>query len=85
VGFISWILVGVAVGLLAEWIMPESGLGGPIVAVFIGVAGASIGGLVAGIIVGVGVTGVNAWTILVATLGAIALLFAYELVVRRAA
>jgi uncharacterized membrane protein YeaQ/YmgE (transglycosylase-associated protein family) len=77
-------LVGVAVGLLAKWIVPESVSSDLIVAIFIGVAGASIGGFIAGIVVGVGVTGVNAWSILVTTLGAIALLFAYELVVRRA-
>jgi uncharacterized membrane protein YeaQ/YmgE (transglycosylase-associated protein family) len=64
--------------------VPESVSSDLIVAVFIGVAGASIGGFIAGIVVGVGVTGVNAWSILVTTLGAIALLFAYELVVRRA-
>jgi uncharacterized membrane protein YeaQ/YmgE (transglycosylase-associated protein family) len=85
VGLISWILVGVAAGLLSEWILPESVLGGSIAAVFIGVAGATIGGFVAGIVVGVGVSGVNAWSMVVATLGAIALLFAYELAVRQAA
>jgi uncharacterized membrane protein YeaQ/YmgE (transglycosylase-associated protein family) len=85
VGLISWIVVGVAVGLLSEWILPESVLGGSIAAVFICVAGATFAGLVAGIVVGVGVTDVNAWTMVVAALGAIALLFAYDLVVRRAA
>jgi uncharacterized membrane protein YeaQ/YmgE (transglycosylase-associated protein family) len=82
VGLISWILVGVAAGLLSEWILPESVLGGSVAAVFIGVAGATIGGFVAGIVVGVGVSGVNAWSMVVAMLGAIALLFAYELAVR---
>jgi uncharacterized membrane protein YeaQ/YmgE (transglycosylase-associated protein family) len=85
VGPISWILVGVATGLLAKWVAPDSVPGSFIVVVFIGVSGASLGGFLAGMIVGVGVTGVNAWSILVATLGAIALLFAYELVARRAA
>jgi len=80
-GLISWIVVGAAVGLLSEWILPESVLGGSIAAVFICVAGATF----AGIVVGVGVTDVNAWSMVAATLGAIALLVAYDLVVRRAA
>ena len=84
-GLISWILVGVAAGLLARWVLPDSVSGGFIVAVYMGVAGASIGGFVAGMVVGIGATGVNAWSILGATLGAIALLCAYELVLRRTA
>ena len=84
-GIISWILVGLIAGLLAKWIMPGSGPGGFIVTVLIGMAGASIGGFIVRILVGSGATGFNVWSILVATLGAIVLLFLYGLVSRRTA
>ncbi len=84
-GIISWILVGLIAGLLAKWIMPGAGPGGFIVTVLIGMAGASIGGFIVGILGGSGATGFNVWSILVATLGAIILLFLYGLVTRRTA
>ena len=82
-GIISWILVGLIAGLLAKWIMPGSGPGGFIVTVLIGMAGASLGGFIVGILGGSGATGFNVWSILVATLGAIVLLFLYGLITRR--
>ncbi len=84
-GIISWILVGLIAGLLAKWIMPGSGPGGFIVTVLIGMAGASLGGFIVGILGGSGATGFNVWSILVATLGAIVLLFLYGLITRRTA
>ena len=84
-GLISWILVGVIAGLLAKWIMPGEGPGGFIITIILGMAGASIGGFVVGILGGTGATGFNIWSILVATLGAIILLFVYGLIARRTA
>ncbi len=84
-GIISWILIGLIAGLLAKWIMPGSGPGGFIVTVLIGMAGASIGGFIVTILGGAGATGFNVWSILVATLGAIVLLFLYGLVNRQTA
>ena len=82
---ISWILVGFIAGLLAKWIMPGSGPGGFIMTVLIGMAGASIGGFIVRLLGGAGATGFNVWSILVATLGAIVLLFLYGLMARRTA
>ncbi len=84
-GIISWILVGLIAGLLAKWLMPGSGPDGFIVTVLIGMAGASLGGFIARILGGAGATGFNVWSILVATLGAIVLLFLYGLITRRTA
>ena len=84
-GLISWILVGAIAGVLAKWIMPGEGPGGFIITIILGMAGASIGGFVVGILGGTGATGFNIWSILVATLGAIILLFVYGLIARRAA
>lgn len=82
-GLISWILVGAIAGLLAKWIMPGSGPGGFIVTIILGMAGASVGGFVFRLLGGAGTTGFNVWSILVATLGAIVLLFLYGLIARR--
>jgi uncharacterized membrane protein YeaQ/YmgE (transglycosylase-associated protein family) len=83
VGLISWIVVGAIAGLLAKWIMPGEGPGGFIVTIVLGMAGASVGGFVMSIIGGTGATGFNIWSVLVATLGAIILLFLYGLIARR--
>jgi uncharacterized membrane protein YeaQ/YmgE (transglycosylase-associated protein family) len=48
-------------------------------------AGASLGGFLVGVIGGSGTTNFDVWTVLVATLGAIALLYVYGLLVRRTA
>jgi uncharacterized membrane protein YeaQ/YmgE (transglycosylase-associated protein family) len=45
----------------------------------IGIAGAFVGGLIAQFLGGAGVTGINIWSILVATLGAVILLAIYRL------
>jgi uncharacterized membrane protein YeaQ/YmgE (transglycosylase-associated protein family) len=82
---ISWVMAGLIAGLLAKWIIPGSGAGGFIIAVLIGMAGASIGGFIVNLLGGTGVTGFNVWSVLVATLGAIVLLFLYGFIARRAA
>ena len=84
-GLISWIVVGAIAGLLAKWIMPGEGPGGFLITIILGMAGASIGGFVVDILGGTGATGFNIWSILVATLGAIILLFVYGLIARRTA
>ncbi|MDP8953204.1 MAG: GlsB/YeaQ/YmgE family stress response membrane protein [Actinomycetota bacterium] len=84
-GLISWIVVGLIAGLLAKWIMPGEGPGGLLIALILGMAGASIGGFVVSLLGGTGATGFNVWSILVATFGAIILLFLYGLIARRTA
>jgi uncharacterized membrane protein YeaQ/YmgE (transglycosylase-associated protein family) len=83
VGLISWILVGAIAGVLAKWIMPGSGPGGFIITIVLGMAGASVGGFLFRLLGGVGPTGFNVWSILVATVGAIVLLALYGLIARR--
>jgi uncharacterized membrane protein YeaQ/YmgE (transglycosylase-associated protein family) len=81
----SWILVGAVAGLLARWILPRSTSDGIVVTVLLGMAGASVGGFVVGVPGGSGTTGIDFWSFLIATLGAIVLLFVYGLIARRAA
>ena len=84
-GFVSWVVVGLIAGLLAKWIMPGSGPAGFIITALIGMAGASIGGFIVRLLGGAGATGFNIWSILVATPGAIILLFLYGFIDRRTA
>jgi len=79
VGIVSWILVGFIAGLLAKLLLPGDDPGGLIVTTVIGMVGAVVGGILIGIFGGAGATGFNVWSILVATLGAIILLFVYQL------
>jgi uncharacterized membrane protein YeaQ/YmgE (transglycosylase-associated protein family) len=78
-GILSWIVVGLIAGLLAKLILPGDNPGGLIVTTVIGMVGAVVGGFVIGILGGAGATGFNVWSILVATLGAVILLFVYRL------
>lgn len=84
-GLISWVVVGAIAGLLARRIVPGPDPGRFVVTVILGMAGASVGGFLVSILGGVGATGFNAWSIFVATLGAVLLLYVYGLVARRTA
>jgi uncharacterized membrane protein YeaQ/YmgE (transglycosylase-associated protein family) len=82
-GIISWLLIGLIAGVLAKLVMPGEDPGGFLATIFIGMLGALVGGLIVGLFGGTGVTGVNVWSILVATLGAIVLLALFRLVAGR--
>lgn len=78
-------VVGLIAGLLAKWVTPGPDPGGIIVTALIGMAGASVGGFVVGILGESGATGFNIWSVLVATLGAVILLYVYRALTRRTA
>ncbi len=82
IGIISWIVVGLIAGFLGKLIMPGRDPGGFLLAIAIGMLGALVGGFVVWLLGGVGVTGFNVWSILVATLGAVILLAVYRLFAR---
>jgi uncharacterized membrane protein YeaQ/YmgE (transglycosylase-associated protein family) len=79
-GIISWIVVGLIAGLLAKVLLPGDDPGGLIITTIIGMAGAVVGGVLIGVLGGAGATGFNVWSILVATLAAVVLLFVYRLI-----
>jgi uncharacterized membrane protein YeaQ/YmgE (transglycosylase-associated protein family) len=85
VSILSWIVVGLIAGVLGKLIMPGDDPGGFFVTILLGIVGAFVGGFVVSLFDGIGVTGFNIWSILVATLGAVILLAAYRLVARGAA
>ena len=77
-GFFSWILMGLIVGLLAKWIMPGDDPGGIILTILLGVAGAFVGGFI-GTTLGMGsVTGFNLGSLALAVGGALLLLWGHR-------
>jgi uncharacterized membrane protein YeaQ/YmgE (transglycosylase-associated protein family) len=73
---LGWILFGLIVGALAKLVMPGRDPGGIVVTVALGIVGAILGGF-AGRLLGMYQYGESAGYIM-ATLGAIVILFAYR-------
>ncbi len=81
-GILSWIVMGLIVGVVAKFIMPGKDPGGFIVTILIGIAGAFVGGYI-GSFLGLGAfTGFNLGSLLLAIGGAIILLILYRVVKR---
>ncbi|MBL0613141.1 GlsB/YeaQ/YmgE family stress response membrane protein [Aeromonas veronii] len=77
-GFITWIVLGLLVGILAKWIMPSRDGGGFFMTALLGIVGAMVGGYV-GSLLGLGsVTGFNISSIAIATVGALIVLFVFN-------
>jgi len=78
IAIIGWIIIGLIAGALAKLIMPGDDPGGIFITIILGIAGALVGGFLAGLI-GIGGGG-TLWTIIIATIGAIILLAIYRAV-----
>jgi len=77
-GILSWIFLGLVVGVLAKWIMPGDDPGGLLVTILIGIAGALVGGFLSTSI-GLGsVTGFNFGSLVIAVVGSLLLLGGYR-------
>ena len=73
-GFIAWIVVGAIAGFLANQVMGSRE--GLILMVVLGIVGGLVGGFVATSVLKMGsVNGINVESIVIATLGAIAVIF----------
>jgi len=84
-GIIAFIILGLLAGLIAKAIMPGSDPGGYIVTALIGIAGAVIGGFLAGVLFDADPLDeffdISTW--LTAIVGSIILLVIYRLIVDR--
>ncbi len=83
-GFFGWIVVGLIAGALAKWIMPGKDPGGIIVTILIGIAGGLLGGFLASILPFFS-TGGTIWNLVLATVGAVILLWLYRVMKGRSA
>lgn len=79
-GILSWILLGLVVGLLAKFIIPGPDPGGFIVTIIIGIVGAFVGGFISTRLGFGTVTGFNLPSLLIATGGAVLLLIGYRVI-----
>jgi uncharacterized membrane protein YeaQ/YmgE (transglycosylase-associated protein family) len=77
-GIISWIVMGLVVGLLAKFIMPGKDPKGFIITILLGIGGGLLGGYL-GTVLGLGtVSGFDLKSILIATGGAIIILLIFR-------
>jgi len=82
VSIIAWLVLGLIAGFIASRIVNRQGEG-LLIYIVVGVVGAEIGGLLFRLFGMSGVTGLNVYSLLVAVLGAVVLLFTYHRLIRR--
>ena len=76
-GIISWIILGVIAGFIGSKIVNKTGQG-LIMDIVLGIVGAIVGGLIFSAFGATGVTGLNIWSLIVAVIGAVVVLWAYH-------
>lgn len=80
---LAWIVLGLIAGAIAKALMPGTDPGGIIATILIGIVGAFLGGFLGNLIAGTGLNGFSLWSILLAVVGAILLLWIYRVATRR--
>ena len=76
-GVISWIILGLIAGFIGSKIVNKSG-SGLIMDIVLGIVGAIVGGYLFALMGTTGVTGLNLWSMIVATIGAVVVLWIYH-------
>ena len=79
---LAWIVLGLVAGFIASKLVNKSG-GSILVDIVLGVVGAVIGGFLFNQFGAAGVTGFNIYSLLVAVVGAVVVLFIYHALVGR--
>lgn len=74
-GLLSWIIVGGLAGWLSTKIIKPKNKKGCFSGILLGIVGAIVGGFIVSLVGGTGVTGFNLYSIFVATLGAVVLIW----------
>lgn len=78
---IAWIILGLIAGFIASKIVNKTGQG-VILDIVLGIIGAIVGGFIFNFFGAAGVTGFNAWSLIVAIVGAIVVLWIYHMLAR---
>jgi uncharacterized membrane protein YeaQ/YmgE (transglycosylase-associated protein family) len=81
---IGWLILGLIAGFVASRIVNAQGQG-IVLDIALGMVGALVGGFIFDAIGGVGVTGFNAWSLLVSIIGSIIVLLLYHALTGRRA
>ena len=79
---IAWIVLGLIAGFIGSKIVNKTGEG-LILDIVLGIVGAIVGGFVFSLFGASGVTGLNIYSLIVAVIGAVVVLFIYHAVVGR--
>lgn len=74
-GIIGWIIIGALAGWLASMVTGNDKSMGAFANITVGVIGGLIGGFVMNLLGGTGITGFNLWSLLVAFIGSLILLW----------
>jgi uncharacterized membrane protein YeaQ/YmgE (transglycosylase-associated protein family) len=83
-GIIAWIVLGLIAGFIASKVVNHTG-SGIIMDIVLGVVGALVGGFLFSIFGATGVTGFNIYSMIVAIVGAVVVLWIYHALVGRRA
>lgn len=70
-GLILWMILGLIAGYLASLIMKTNASQGPVMDIVLGVVGAVVGGFLMSLFGVEGVSGLNIYSLIVATMGAV--------------
>jgi uncharacterized membrane protein YeaQ/YmgE (transglycosylase-associated protein family) len=79
---IAWIVLGLLAGFIGSKIVNKSGQGF-LLDMVLGIVGAVVGGFLFNLFGAAGVTGFNIWSLIVAVIGAIVVLYLYHAVTGR--
>ncbi len=82
-GIIGWLVIGALAGWIASMITGNNKQMGAGKNILVGIIGGFIGGLVMNLLGGYGITGFNLWSLLVAVLGSVILLWIVNAFSRR--
>lgn len=81
-GIISWLILGLIAGFIGSKIVNKSGQGFWL-DIALGIVGAVVGGILFSAFGMQGITGLNIWSMIVAIVGAVVVLFGYHAVTGR--
>ncbi len=81
-GIIGWIIIGALAGWIASMLTGNSQRMGAGLNILVGIVGGFVGGLVMNLLGGYGITGFNFWSLLVAIVGSVILLWIVNAVSR---
>ena len=81
---IGWIILGLIAGFIGSKIVNKSG-SGIVIDIVLGVVGAVVGGFLFNTFGAVGVTGFNIYSMIVAVVGAVVVLWIYHMIIGRRA
>jgi uncharacterized membrane protein YeaQ/YmgE (transglycosylase-associated protein family) len=78
-GIISWIILGLIAGFIGSKIVDKQGQGFWL-NIALGIIGALVGGFIFDLVGSTGVTGLNIWSMIVAIIGSVVVLWIYNAV-----